>query len=64
MLYSNQSFSIILIPNKGKLVITKGNTAQCIAHAIDVVIPNASQFILKLIKSAKIINAIMLQKLS
>jgi hypothetical protein len=62
MKYSNQALSMIFTPNKGKLLNTKGNTAQCIAHAIEVVIPIASQFILKFMKCAKIIIAILLQK--
>lgn len=56
MLISNKILCIILMPNNGRLVIIKGNTAQCIAHAIEVVIPNASQFILKFIEWAKINN--------
>lgn len=52
------------MPKSGKLVSIKGNTAQCIAHANEAVIPNASQFILKFIACAKIIIAISLQKFS
>jgi hypothetical protein len=35
------------MPNKGKVLTIKGKTAQCMAHAIEATIPNASKFILK-----------------
>ncbi len=35
---------MIFIPNIGKLLITNGNNAQCIAHAMEVAIPQKSQF--------------------
>ena len=38
----------------GRLVKNKGSKAQCIAHASEVVIPKASQFIFKFIKDAKV----------
>jgi hypothetical protein len=45
---SKAMLCIILTPNKGKLDKNKGNTAQCIAQAIEAVIPRASQLILVL----------------
>jgi hypothetical protein len=35
----------MLIPSKGKLLKKRGRMAQWMAHAIDVTIPIASQFI-------------------
>ena len=43
--YSKGGFSMILTPNKGKVVMNSGNTAQCIAQATEAVIPQASQLI-------------------
>lgn len=40
-------------PNKGKLLKNKGNTAQCMAQAIEAVIPSASQFTFRLISLQK-----------
>ncbi len=51
------------MPNTGRLVSNKGSTAQCMAHASDVVIPNASQLILNAIKKCKYTNyATLLQR--
>lgn len=36
---------MMLMPRIGKELITTGSSAQCMAHAIDVAIPNASQLI-------------------
>lgn len=47
-------------PKSGKLLKINGNTAQCMAQATDVAMPNASQFIFILISVANII-AILLQ---
>jgi hypothetical protein len=47
--YSKAVLSIILIPKTGNVESTIGSTAQCIAQAKEVVIPNASQLILNLI---------------
>ncbi len=44
---------MILMPNKGKLVAISGSTAQCIAQAIEVPIPNASQLIFSAILKGK-----------
>jgi hypothetical protein len=44
----------ILMPNKGSAVTNKGNTAQCMAQATDVVMPNASQLTLNFIKTTKV----------
>ena len=54
---------MILIPNTGKLLNITGSKAQCIAHAIDVAIPIASQlsFITFCKKSEDSIFAITLQ---
>ncbi len=46
----------MFMPNKGRLVATKGSMAQCIAQTTEVVIPRASQFIFKFMRIAKIIN--------
>ena len=48
---------MILMPNKGRVLINTGNKAQCIAHAIEVAIPRASQFnfIFILMELAKIV---------
>lgn len=51
--YSKRTFSIMLIPNIGKLVNNRGNTAQCIAQANDVVMPNASQLSFNAIEEDK-----------
>ena len=37
---------MILIPKMGKVPMTMGNAAQCIAHAAEVAIPIKSQLIL------------------
>jgi hypothetical protein len=42
---SKKTLFIILKPNKGRLVKNKGSKAQCMAQAIEVVMPRASQFI-------------------
>jgi hypothetical protein len=34
----------MLTPNTGKLVSSTGSKAQCIAQAIEVIMPNVSQF--------------------
>lgn len=39
---SKAVFLMMLIPKMGRLVITSGNTAQCIAQAIEAAIPRAS----------------------
>jgi len=41
---SNLVLCKILIPNKGKLLKNKGNSAQCMAQAKEAPIPIASQF--------------------
>jgi hypothetical protein len=46
MQYSNETFSMILMPKTGRLVSITGNMAQWMAQANEVVIPRASQFIL------------------
>lgn len=46
----------MLTPNTGKLVTTRGKTAQWIAQATEVVIPNASQLILIDMQKANILN--------
>ena len=46
----------MLTPNSGKTETNKGRTAQWMAQATDVVIPNASQFILNFIKEGKAIK--------
>ena len=45
MPYSKARLCMMLIPNKGRLDRNKGNKAQWIAQATEVVIPKASQFI-------------------
>jgi hypothetical protein len=50
----------MLMPNNGKLVITNGKKAQCIAHATDVTIPQASQLIFILMTNISK-NATLLQ---
>ena len=45
---------MILIPKMGSVVMSTGNKAQWIAQAMDVVIPNASQFNLIFIIKAKV----------
>jgi UDP-N-acetylglucosamine:LPS N-acetylglucosamine transferase len=52
MIYSKYKLSMILMPNKGRLLKNKGNKAQCMAQAKDVAIPNASQLILNAILEA------------
>jgi hypothetical protein len=47
MPYSNHILLIIFIPNNGNVLIINGKMAQCMAHAIEATIPNASKFILK-----------------
>lgn len=55
---------MMLIPNTGKVETMMGNNAQCIAQAIDVAIPKASQlsliFIVNLDTKVRIF-ALMLQ---
>jgi len=52
-------------PKTGRLVTIKGSKAQCIAQAVEVAIPKASQFIFNFIIAAKIHKfAIRLQSLS
>ena len=52
----------MFIPKIGRLVTTKGSKAQCIAQAVEVAIPNASQFIFNFIVVANIRKfAIVLQ---
>ncbi len=54
---------MILMPKTGKLVMSIGNKAQCIAQAIEVAIPRASQFnLMFIVRSKGMIFAIMLQK--
>ncbi len=55
---------MISVPKTGNVVNKMGNNAQCMAQAIEVAIPSASQFNLRFIKSKDIIFAIMLQILS
>ncbi len=50
---STNGFSIISKPKMGRLVKNKGNKAQCMAQASEVVIPNASQFTFKFIAKQK-----------
>lgn len=46
---------MILMPNTGKLVTITGSIAQCIAHAIEVPIPIASQLIFTaILRKAKV----------
>jgi hypothetical protein len=45
---------MILVPNSGNTETNRGNMAQWIAQANEVVIPRASQFIFDFIKTAKI----------
>ena len=45
---------MILMPKRGRTETNKGNMAQWMAQATDVVIPRASQFIFDFIKTAKI----------
>ena len=59
--YSNETLSMMSIPNIGKLESIKGKTAQCIAQASDVVIPSASQLILKFIGANIVHFATVLQ---
>jgi len=47
---------IMLTPRIGKKETNKGSIAQWMAQATDVVIPNASQFILNFIKEGKAIK--------
>lgn len=49
------------MPKMGKLVKRSGNNAQWMAHAIEVVMPNASQFIFKFITNKGINYATKLQ---
>ncbi len=44
MLHSNQGFAKKLKPSNGRVVITKGTIAQCMAHSIEAVIPMLSSF--------------------
>jgi hypothetical protein len=55
---------MMLIPKTGNVPAIIGNTAQCIAQAIEVVIPNASQFnfIFIVVAGKDSIFAIVLQK--
>ena len=56
--HSNGELFIILMPNTGNELTSKGRTAQCTAQAIEVSIPKKSQFISVFIKllNAKIVN--------
>ncbi len=56
--HSNGALFIMLMPNKGNELISKGRIAQRIAHAIEVTIPKKSQFTRVFIKllMAKIVN--------
>ncbi len=56
--HSKGELFIMLMPTIGSEVIINGRIAQCIAHAIEVIIPKKSQFIRALIKllKAKIVN--------
>lgn len=47
IIISKTLFSIILVPNIGRLVKINGNKAQWIAHASEAAMPKVSQFILK-----------------
>lgn len=51
---SKARFSIILIPNNGRLLINKGSMAQCMAQASEAPIPKASQLILIFTKGIKV----------
>ena len=51
---STSGFSIMFIPNMGRVVKNRGNKAQWIAQATDAVIPKASQLIFRLIGRAKV----------
>jgi hypothetical protein len=51
----------MLIPNNGRLLTTNGSTAQWIAQASEVAIPNPSQFIFTLIAAKLATFAILLQ---
>jgi hypothetical protein len=50
MKYSKEILSMILMPKMGRLVSNSGSTAQCIAQANEVAIPNASQLNLPFIE--------------
>lgn len=52
---------MILMPNKGRLLINKGNTAQWMAQAKEAPTPNASQLILKFMSLQMYKFAILLQ---
>lgn len=55
---------MILMPKTGKVVTSTGSKAQCIAQAIEVAIPKASQFNFTFIVACKYsIFAILLQVL-
>ena len=45
---------MILMPKRGRTETNKGNMAQWMAQATDVVIPRASQFIFNFIKATKV----------
>jgi hypothetical protein len=47
---------MILMPNTGKELTSTGNKAQCMAHAMEVAMPKASQFVfIFTIEPAKIV---------
>ena len=50
---SKETFSMMLMPKMGKLENNNGNNAQCIAQAMEVVIPRASQFTFRFIRGCK-----------
>ncbi len=52
---------MILTPNKGSVDKNKGNNAQCMAHAKEVVIPKASQLIFNPDILQRYVNATLLQ---
>ncbi len=52
---------MMLMPNKGRLLINKGNTAQWMAQAKEAPTPNASQLILKFMSLQMYKIAILLQ---
>lgn len=61
---SKDKLLMMLTPNKGRLVSTNGNKAQCMAQATEVATPSASQLILNFILAANIFkNATLLQSL-
>jgi len=53
---SKARLCMMFTPNNGSADTNKGNIAQWIAQASDVVTPSASQFILNFIKTANILK--------